>query len=145
MTSRYQSPPILKSIERLLVDIEQAVRTFTRAFRHDLGADLRRQAMQVFRLANRAYRDREAQARWVGDLVWAIDDLRQYLQTAKLLGATKSFRQFEHLARQVEQIGMQAGGWKRTLSPNAQSAHAAGDAQRGKKLSTRAASAGAHA
>ena len=140
MTSRYTPPPIMKAIERLLVDIEQAVGVFARKHRYVIGEDLRRQAMRVFQLANKACRDREQQARWVGDLVWAVDDLKQILQVAKLVGATRSFRQFEHLIRQMEAVGMQAGGWKRQLNPKAQNAQAC-RAQRGQKLSTRDASA----
>jgi hypothetical protein len=140
MKSRYQPPPIMKAIERLLVEIERAVGTFARKHRYDLGGDVRRQTMRVFQLANRACRDRDAQARWVGDLVWAVDDLKQYLQTCKLIGATRSFRQFEHLIRMIEDVGAQAGGWKRQLNPKAQSAQADTHAQRGKKLSTRDAS-----
>jgi hypothetical protein len=142
VTSRFQPPPIIKAIERLLVDIEQAVRTFSRRYRYDLGGDLRKQAMRVFHLANKACRDRAQQERWVGELVWAVDDLKQYLQTCKLVGATRSFRQFEYLARQIETVGMQCGGWKRQLHPKAQSVHAPVDAQRGQKLSTRATPAG---
>lgn len=100
--------------------------------------------MKVFHLANRACRDRERQAAWVDELVWAVDDLRQFWQTAKLLDATRSFAQFEHIIRQVDAIGRQCGGWKRQ-HPKAQSARDDLHAQRGQKLSTRAASAGANA
>jgi hypothetical protein len=139
MASRYTPPPIIKAIERLLVDIEQAVGTFARKHR-EIGKSLREQAMLVFHLANKACRDRARQAHWVYELVWAIDDLRQILQTCKLLGVTRSLRQFEHLVRQIESVGMQSGGWHRQLSSKAQNAR--GDeacAQRGQKLSTRAA------
>lgn len=37
MTSRYSPPPIMKSIERLLRETEQAVATFARKFRYQLG------------------------------------------------------------------------------------------------------------
>lgn len=145
MTSRYQPPPIMRSIERLLADVERAVSTFNRKHRYDLGRDVRRQAMVVFHLANRACRDRDRQARWVEDLVWAVDDLRAYWQTAKLVEATRSFRQFEFIVRQIDDIGRQCGGWSRKLSPMAQNARGDACAQRGQKLSTRAASAGANA
>jgi hypothetical protein len=146
MTSRFQPPPIIKAAERLLVDIEQAVRVFPRYHRYQVGADVRRQAAEVLRLALRAWRDRPHQRRWVERLVWAVDDLKQSLQIAKLLQAYRSFRQFEHLARSAEQLGAQAGGWRRQLiSPQAQNAEGRGAVpQRGQKLSTRAASAGAN-
>ncbi|GGD45941.1 four helix bundle protein [Pseudoxanthomonas indica] len=146
MTSRFQPPPIIKAAERLLVDIEQAVRAFPRYHRYQIGKNLREHAMTVSHRAGRAWRDRAHQRRWVEQLVWDIDELKQYLQTAKLLQAFRSFRQFEHLARQAEQLGAQAGGWRRQLnSPPAQNAEGRRAVpQRGQKLSTCTASAEAN-
>ncbi|GAB3305804.1 four helix bundle protein [Luteimonas notoginsengisoli] len=137
-------PPIVKASERLLVDIEQAVRRFDRYHRYAIGTDLRAKAMQVYDLAQRAWRDRQHQARWVAQLVWAIDELRHRLQAAKLLRATPSFCQFEHLARQISELGKQAGGWHRHLNtPKGQDAQGRqAVAQRAQKLSTRATPAG---
>jgi hypothetical protein len=121
------------------------VRTFHRYHRYAIGADLRTQAMRVYDLATRAWRDRPRQLRWVVDLVWAIDELLGRLQVAKLLRATHSFRQFEHLLRLIEALGKQAGGWRKSLHPNGQNAPSpAAVAQRAKTLSTRAASTGAN-
>ncbi len=146
MTSRFQPPPIIKACERLLVDIEQAVRRFPRYHRYQVGAELRRQAMTVYTTANRAWRDRPQQRRWVEALVWEVDQLKHHMQLAKLIHAFTSFRQFEHLARQAAALGAQAGGWrKQVMHPKAQDAQAdRGVVQRGQKLSTRAASAGAN-
>jgi len=146
MTSRYQPPPIIKAAERLLVDIEQAVRAFPRYHRYQIGGDLRHKATDVLHTAIRAWHDKAHQRRWVQQVVWAIDDLKQYLQTAKLIHAFKSFRQFEHLARQAAELGAQAGGWHRTVNtPHAQSSEGRRAVpQRGQKLSTRTASAGAN-
>jgi hypothetical protein len=146
MPSRFQLPPIVKAAERLLVDIENAVRRFPRYHRYQIGADLRTQAMSVYRVASRAWRDRAHQRRWVEQLVWAVDELKQYMQTAKLLHAFTSFRQFEELARQAHGLGAQAGGWRKSFeTPNAQSAQGSNAVpQRGKKLSTCAASTGAN-
>lgn len=80
MTSRFQLPPILKACERLMLEIEQAVRQFPRYHRYMIGSDLRRQMMSVNSTANRAWRDRANQPKWVGQLVWDIDDLKQHLQ-----------------------------------------------------------------
>ena len=145
--SRFSPPPIIRASERLLLDVENAVRRFPRYHRYQIGADLRRQAMTVYRRANRAWRDRAKQSAWVDALVWDIDDLKQHLQTGKLLQAFVSFAQFEALARQAEGLGAQAGGWRRQLMhPSAQSVQAGnGVAQRGEKLSTRSASAPAGA
>ncbi len=151
MTSRFQAPPCVKASERLLLDIEQAVRKFPRYHRYQIGADLRRAAGDAYRLANRACRDRAHRRRVLEELVWKVDELNQHLQIAKMLHATKSFRQFEHLARQVSNLGAQARGWRDSqpqdaMHPNGQNAQ--GDpavAQRAEKLSTHAASASAGA
>jgi hypothetical protein len=141
----FQLPPIVKAAERLVVEIEQAVRRFPRYHRYQIGADLRSQALAVFGLADKAWRDRMHQPRWVTQLVDGIDELRRRLQIAKLLNATASFRQFEHLIRLIEDLGRQAGGWRKHLQhpkgQNAQGKHAV--AQRAQTLSTCAASAGA--
>ena len=144
MTSRYSPPPIIKAIERLLVDTELAVTTFVRKYRYELGGDIRRRTMQVFDYANRACRDSKRQAKWVDDLAWAVDQLRAQWQAAKRLEATRSFAQFEHMIRQVDAIGRQCGGWHRKLHPSAQNARDDVCAQCGQKLSTRAASTGAN-
>ena len=146
MPSRFQLPPIVKTAERLLVDIENAVRSFPQYHRNKIGGDLRTQAMKVYNLANRAWQDRAHQPRWVKQLKWEVDALKQYMQVAKLLHAFKSFRQFEALARVAHELGAQAGGWcKKFDTPKAQNApgsHAV--VQRGKKLSTCDASTGAN-
>ena len=68
-------PPIVKLAERLLLEIEQAVRSFPRHHKYTLGTDLRQQAMEVVRLCNRAWRDRARQGHWTERLVWAIDEI----------------------------------------------------------------------
>ena len=146
MTSRFQPPPIIKAAERMAVEIENAVRRFDRYHRYQIGSDLRARAQLVFLNANNTWRERADQARWVGVLVRDIDALKQLLQIGKGIGAFASFRQFEMLIRLAEELGMQAGGWRRRLREisHAQNAQADSVAQRGKKLSTRTALAGAN-
>jgi hypothetical protein len=142
MPSRFQLPPIIKAAERLLVDIENAVRRFPRYHRYQVGADLRRRAMDAYRTAWRAWQDRKAQAHWVEQLVWIVDEIKQHLQIGKQLHAFVSFAQFEMLFRQAQGLGKQAGGWRRDLShpivQNADGRRAV--SQRDEKLSAHAAS-----
>jgi hypothetical protein len=134
-------PPIVKQAERVLVEIEQAASRFPRRFKYTVGADLRKQAMEVCRIAHRAWRDRGRQAEWVSRLVFAVDDLKITLQLGSRIQAFASFAQFEMLARLVSDLGKQAGGWNRQQHPKGQNA-GAGNAsqQRVQILSTRAAS-----
>ena len=107
----FELPPIVKLAEQVLVDIENAVRRFSRFHKYTHGAQLREQAMKVARLAHRAWRDRRRQAEWIFKLVWQIDDLKLSLQLGMRIKAFASFAQFEALARAVAVLGKQAGGW----------------------------------
>ncbi len=138
-------PPIAKAAERLTVEIEQAVRGFSRYHRYALGTDLRSQAMELVRLCNRAWRDRRRQPFWIDRLVWAIDEVKLSLQLGKQLKAFRSFRQFEMLIRLAEDLGRQAGGWKRQQRhPTGQSPARITAPERAQTLSTCAASTGAN-
>lgn len=136
---RPQAPSIAKLASRLLVDIEQAVRRFARYHRYQVGADLRAQAMMVARLVNHAWREREARAYWVAELGRAIDALRLTVQLAKDVRAWGSFAQFEAVARLVDDIGRQVGGWRKKHHPTGQNAPAGAPGQRAQRLSTCAA------
>jgi hypothetical protein len=123
-TYRAHLPPIYREAKNLVVLIEQVVRQFSRYHRYTLGTDLRLQAMQLLRLVHKAWRDKSNQSKHLKNLVWAIDDLKLTLQTAKECHALTSFAQFEHLAQQTRSIGKQCGGWLKTVlaatSQNAQ-------------------------
>ena len=144
MTSRFQPAPILKAAENLWVAIEQAVERFpARKHRYGIGVRLNTQAFEVYSLANRAWRDRRQQRWLVERLRWKVDDLKLCLTMGKRLEAFRGKREFFQLALQAEQLGAQAGGWFKSLSPSAQNAQAGnGHAQRGPKLSARDASNG---
>ena len=141
----FDLPPIAKAAERLLLEIEQAVRSFPRYHKYALGTDLRAQAMEVARLCHRAWRDRARQRHWTDQLVWAIDELKLSLQLGQTLRAFTSFRRFEQLIRLAEDLGRQAGGWKRQQQhPNGQNSARHAAPKRAEILSTCAASTGAN-
>ena len=140
-------PPVAKAAERLLVEIEQAVRGFARFHKYQTGADLRQQAREVTRLAYRAWRDRKRQLYWTIELCWAIDELRIIMQLGSRLHAFRSFRQFEMLIRLAESLGKQAGGWKREQQKHLKGQNPTREAapERAQILSDRVASTGANA
>ncbi|HJS35399.1 MAG TPA: four helix bundle protein [Pseudoxanthomonas sp.] len=142
----YELPPIAKLAERLHLNIEQAVRNFPRYHKYAIGKDMRKQARKIVRLCHRAWRDRGQQLKWVDALVWAIDELKLSLQMGSQIKAFKSFAQFEGLIRLGEEIGKQAGGWKRQLiqHPKGQNSTRNAAAERAQILSTCAASTGAN-
>jgi hypothetical protein len=144
---RLDLPPIVKLAERLLLEIEQAVRDFSHYHKYAIGKELRKQARRAHRLCHRAWRDRDRQLHWTKRLVWAIDEIKQSLQLAKLLKALRSFNQFEALIRVAEDLGRQAGGWKRQQEqhPKSQNPARTNAPERAQILSTAAASAPAGA
>ena len=117
-------PTICRDAERLLLAVEQCVRNFPRYHKYQMGSQLRAQALDVARLAQRAWRDKRNQAAHVGQLVWAVDEVKLSLQLAKTIQAFVSFSQFETCATLAVQIGKQSGGWHRQLVTS-QSASAA--------------------
>lgn len=131
-------PQIVKSAERFMADVELAVARFPRAHRYTLGSDLRTNAMEVARLAHRAWRDRDTALDALSD---AIDDLKLRLQLGQQVKAFVSFAQFEALARSLNDLGRQCGGWrKQRRSVNGQSARSSSaTGQRSQILSPHAA------
>ncbi len=139
-----QLPDIAKKAERLLLDVEQAVKNFSRYHKYSLGSEIREQARTVLRLCHRAWRDRQRQAHWISELVWAIDELKLSLQLGSQLRAFKSFAQFELLVRATEEVGRCAGGWKRQFYRKGQNSASEASPERAQILSGHAASTGAN-
>lgn len=136
----FSLPPIVKAAERLLLEIEQAVRRFPRYHKYTHGTRLREQAMSIARLAHRAWRDQAQRGMWTAKLIWAVDDLKLSLQLGKQIEAFASFAQFDMLARLCSDLGKQCGGWRKQQHRDSQ--NAAGQrsqSQRAEILSSRAA------
>jgi hypothetical protein len=136
-----QTPAIIKLSERVLVDIENAVRGFARINRYSVGEELRTQARAVVRSAKRAWWEKRKQLAHLARLVEAIDNLKIELQLAQQLHAFRSFGEFEAVAKLVGELGRQCGGWRKeaiTKSRNASNANPS--VQRAPILSAQAAS-----
>lgn len=134
-------PNIAKTAERLLVQIELAVRGFPRYHKFAVGGDLRRDAMHAYRCVDRALRDSGRRITRLHELKSAIDDLRLTIQLAKRLEAFRSFGQFEACARELASLGRQCGGWLKSSHAKGQNRSAASVAgQRAQILSSRTAS-----
>ncbi|MCI5196654.1 MAG: four helix bundle protein [Candidatus Electrothrix sp. AW5] len=109
--------PIWRDANRMLLEIEQAVRQFPRYHKYAVGSDLRQQAMLICRLLVRALsaegRQRTEQ---VGLLRYAVDDLKVLIQLAKEVKAFQSFRQFEEISKLAVAVGRQGGAWHKRLT-----------------------------
>ncbi|MCI5220349.1 MAG: four helix bundle protein [Candidatus Electrothrix sp. LOE2] len=109
--------PIWRDANRLLLEIEQAVRQFPRYHKYAAGADLRQQAMLICRLLVRALSAAEGQrAEQVGQLRHAVDDLKVLIQLAKEVKAFQNFRQFEEISKLAVAVGRQGGAWHKRLT-----------------------------
>ena len=112
-----QRLPIWRDANRLLLEIEQAVRGFPRYHKYAVGTDMRRQAMVVCRMLVRAL-DAEGEKRLyqVRQMRLAVDDLKVMIQLAKEIKAFQNFRQFQVVSELVVAIGKQGGAWCRQLT-----------------------------
>jgi hypothetical protein len=134
-----RSPPIARLSHRILADVENAVRRFPRFHKYSVGADLRAGAMQVARSFHKAWRDQDQRLARVLELCGAVDDLKISLQLAKEVKAFGGFAEFEALAKLINALGAQSGGWLKSLQSKGQNAEAREPAQRAQILSTRVA------
>ena len=144
----YQTPKLAQDVRRLRTDIENAVRGFVRFHKYSSGDDLREQVKVVQRLVNRAWSEtnKGRQAQFLERLKNEIDQLKADMQLAQDVRAFSSLRQFQHLYRQVDEIGRQAGGWYKQKHPSAQNPQGRrAGAERGQILSTHAAPNGVNA
>lgn len=137
-----QTPAIVQLAELVLVQIEDAVKTFPRFHKYAIGAELRARARSTAQAACRAWRDVNQRTARLRGLEVSIDDLKLELQTAHRLKAFRSFAQFEPIARNVSNLGRQFGAWQRQHLKS-QNSQARSPAERAQILSARDASQGA--
>ena len=142
---RNQLPLLANLCRRLRADLELAVASFDRYHRYASGQDLRTQAKRLAVLVDRAWHRPQERLAWVEQLVDAVDDFKLDMQLAADVKAFASIKQFEALQLQVEQLGMQCGGWHRDLKnhPKGQNPAPRAAPERAKILSTRDAPQGA--
>ena len=108
------APPVVKAAERILLDVELAVRRWPRSHRYAIGGDLRKQALTLAVRANLAWREQGRRGEHVRALVTGVEALKVLLQLGSQLKAFNSFGQFEQLARQAHDLGRQVGGWSKS-------------------------------
>ncbi|MDO9138802.1 MAG: four helix bundle protein [Methylobacter sp.] len=105
--------PIWRDANRLLLEVEQAVRHFPKYHKYTLGTEMRQQAMKICQLVSRAWRNKADAPQALPRLVQAVDDLKIQLQLGKELHVFQNFAEFERLAELTVQVGKQSGGWLR--------------------------------
>ncbi len=115
-----KSIALWRDANALLLEVERSVRHFPRYHKYTLGAEMRKQAMLVCRLINRAFMQKESKLQSVQQLVLSINDLKLQIQLAKELQVFRNFAEFERLSVLAVQSGKQSGGWLRKLRETAQ-------------------------
>ena len=109
--------PIWCDANRLLVEIETAVRAFPRYHKYTVGGDLRVLAMRVCRLLARALTPTgEQRLASVRQLLDTLGDLKITIQLAREVQAFAGFAAFERSATLAVALGKQRGAWLRRLS-----------------------------
>ena len=108
---RSQRPAIWADAMRLAVEIEQAVRRFSRYHKYTLGADMRRQAAHICQLVGQAARFAHQRPRTLERLVMAVEALKTTIYLAKEVQAFASFAQFQRIVELAVLVGKQSGGW----------------------------------
>jgi len=106
-----KSLPIWRDANRFLLAIEKVVRRFPRYHKYTLGTELRRNALEICNLIQRAWQQQVQQCELLRSLKQIIDEIKIQLHLAKKLDALPSFSTFEWLAQQVVRLGRQSGGW----------------------------------
>lgn len=132
-------PPIAKAALRIRIQIEGAVSRFNRSHRYLSGSDLRVAAKDVVVATRRAWTEPAQRLDRVRELAAAIDELKEQLQLSQGVRAFGSFREFEAIAKGVNALGRQCGGWLRQLHSRGQNPPAHGPAERAQTLSSRTA------
>lgn len=132
-------PPIAKAALRVRILIEGAVSRFARQHRYLSGSDLRVAAKDVIVAVRQAWRDPARRLERVQQLAEAVDSLKEQLQLAQGVHAFGSFREFEAIAKEVNALGRQCGGWLRQLQTKGQNPSGPAPAERAMTLSARTA------
>jgi hypothetical protein len=131
-------PQIVRLAQRVGAAVENAVMRFPRYHKYSIGADLRTDGRLVIRSAVRAWRESQQRLERVREFAAAIDQLKDSMQLGKDVNAFGSFKEFEAVARLVNELGARCGGWLNSVA-RGQNGKASAPAQRAQILSSRVA------
>ena len=103
----------MKLSQRILLEVEQAAGEFAKKHRYRLGDELRANARDVVRTANRAWRTHIDRGAAIAALSTAIDELKITLQLCQDIRAFSGFSRFEQLITVAHDLGRRCGGWQK--------------------------------
>ncbi|MFH7320137.1 four helix bundle protein [Desulfurivibrio sp. D14AmB] len=103
--------PIWRDANRLMLELEQAVRGFSRYHKYTVGSELRTTALRICQTIHRAQSRKQGKLNLVQQLAEQVDDLKLQIQLARELKAFENFAQFQRVAELTVSLGKQAGGW----------------------------------
>lgn len=117
--------PIWRDANRLLVELEQAVRGFSRYHKYTIGSELRTTAMRLCQSIHRAQSRSRSRVKLIQHISELVDDIKLQIQLARELKAFANFAQFQRVVELAVSLGRQAGGWLRQARAEAGRRHAA--------------------
>ena len=117
--------PIWRDANRLMLEVEQAVRGFPRYHKYTVGSELRASVLRLCRTIHRAWSRKGGRLKLVQQVSELIDDIKMQAQLARELRAFANFAQFQRVAELAVSLGRQAGGWYRQARAEARQANAA--------------------
>ncbi|TDO99938.1 hypothetical protein [Marinomonas balearica] len=100
--------PIWRDAEKLMLEVEQAVRHFPRYHKYTLGSELRQ-------LATQSINQKEMRTSWVKRLQIYIEELKLKIQLAKSVQAFRAFAEFQSLVELAVSVARQAHHWYKKL------------------------------
>ena len=108
--------PIWRDAEKLLIEVELAVRNFPRYHKYSLGTELRQLAGKIIAGITHAINNKEIRQKMLSQLSFYIEELKIKIQLAKTLQAFASFSQFETIAKLAVSLGRQTKGWEKKIT-----------------------------
>jgi hypothetical protein len=109
--ANYNNIHILQDAQLMMVEVERIVKDFLRYHKYTLGAELRKKAIQIYKLVSYVIQHKQTRKQWIESLVYAVHDFKSQIQIAKDLKIFKNFKHFERLARYSLALNKQSKKW----------------------------------
>ncbi|MEY4760650.1 MAG: hypothetical protein RLZZ200_506 [Pseudomonadota bacterium] len=140
LAERTDLPDVVKAAQRMLAEIQLAVRQFPRMHRYDIGARLLDSAEQICVQLLQSWHQRHRRLTVAQAASDELDQLKVRIQLGHDVQAWRSYAQAQHVYRLATEVGQQCGGWLLELRNKGQNAPASRRTQRAPTLSSPVAS-----
>jgi hypothetical protein len=111
--------PIWRDAETLVLEIEQAVRLFSRYHKYTLGQELRTEAYALLETITHAINQQNNRLKWLEKAHYHSETLKIKIHLSKNLNLYARFSQFETIAQLAYAISKQAKAWQKSCNARA--------------------------